>query len=34
MVYYANDITTRTSTSSAVTNKDDEDGYYVLQAKD
>ncbi len=30
MVYYASDILTRASSGSAVTNKDDEDGYYVI----
>ena len=30
MVYYANDIPTRMNQSAAITNKDDEDGYYVL----
>ena len=30
MVYYANDILTRTSQSNAVTNYDDAEGYYVL----
>ena len=30
MVYYANDIPTRINQSAAITNKDDEDGYYVL----
>ena len=34
MVYYANDIPTRISSTSAITNSDDEDGYYVLQARD
>ena len=34
MIYYANDIPTRTSAATAVTNTDDEDGYYVLKAKD
>ena len=34
MVYYANDIPTRTNATTAITNKDDEDGYYILQAKD
>ena len=34
MIYYANDIPTRISPSAAITNKDDEDGYYVLQPKD
>ena len=33
-VYYAGDILTRSSPSEAVTNHDDEDGYYVLNAKD
>ena len=30
MVYYANDILTRSSQSNAVTNYDDAEGYYVL----
>ena len=30
MVYYANDVPTRPSHSAAITNKDDEEGYYVL----
>ena len=30
MIYYANDVPTRISQSTAVTNKDDEEGYYVL----
>ena len=34
MVYYANDVPTRASQSAAITNKDDEEGYYVLQPKD
>jgi hypothetical protein len=29
-VYYAADIIGRTSVDSAITNKDDEDGYYVI----
>jgi len=33
-VYYAADVPTRRSTAAAVTNSDDEDGYYVLQPKD
>ena len=34
MVYYANDVPTRVNQSAAITNKDDEEGYYVLQPKD
>ena len=30
LIYYANDIPTRVNASAAVTNKDDEDGYYIL----
>ena len=33
-MYYAADIPSRKSVTSAITNKDDEDGYYILQAKD
>ena len=31
-VYYANDIPKRSSADTAITNKDDEDGYYVITA--
>ena len=34
MVYYAADVPTRASASSAVTNSDDADGYYIIQPKD
>lgn len=30
MVYYAADVPTRASASSAVTNSDDGDGYYII----
>ena len=33
MVYYAADVPTRASASSAVTNSDDADGYYIIQPK-
>lgn len=33
-VYYAADVMTRKSAAAAVTNSDDEDGYYVLKPKD
>lgn len=33
-VYYAADVMTRKSAATAGTNSDDEDGYYVLKAKD
>ena len=33
MVYYAADVPTRASASSAVTNSDDADGYYIIKPK-
>ena len=32
-VYYAGDILKRSSSAEAETNHDDEDGYYILNAK-
>jgi len=34
MVYYANDVPTRAKKDMAILNTDDEDGYYVIKAKD
>ena len=33
-IYYANDIQTRSGPTQAITNSDDEDGYYILKSKD
>ena len=33
MVYYASDVPVRSSPSEAETNTDDEEGYYVIKAK-
>lgn len=33
-VYYASDIQSRARVDDAVTNKDDEDGYYIIKPKD
>lgn len=33
-IYYASDVPTRPDVSSAVTNSDDQDGYYVIKPRD